>query len=112
MELESMEESVDESSEIEASAEGPEPALADPIDELMADSPESAIQIGSGSCSYYDPPRCSPRNCTAMCVTCQYDACRIAGNTCSYCKAEMELCKDDCNYPPECPPSNPFCDFD
>jgi len=63
------------------------------------------------SCGYKSPPRCGARNCVAMCVTCLYDACRAAGGSCTDCKRDMELCKDDCGEQ-ECPSSDPFCDFD
>ena len=43
---------------------------------------------------YADPPRCSPRNCVAMCATCFYDICRIDGGT--GCRAEARACADDC----------------
>ena len=58
---------------------------------------------------YRDPPRCGPRNCVAMCVTCEYDICRIFGGTREECRAEMEQCKDDCSEPRECRPGDP-CD--
>jgi hypothetical protein len=66
-----------------------------------------SLQAASG---YKTPPRCGPRNCVAMCVTCFYDLCRAAGGTCSDCKQEMELCKDECGER-ECRPADPFCDF-
>jgi hypothetical protein len=58
---------------------------------------------------FKNPPRCGPRNCVAMCVTCEYDICRIHGGSISACKAEMEVCKADCNEPQECRPGDP-CD--
>ncbi|HMJ57362.1 MAG TPA: hypothetical protein VK540_35070 [Polyangiaceae bacterium] len=77
---------------------------------------ESAAQNEGDSssllaCGYKSPPRCGPRNCVAMCVTCLYDICRATGGSCTDCKRDMELCKDDCGEQ-ECPPSNPFCDFE
>jgi hypothetical protein len=65
---------------------------------------EQAVRIGD----YYNPPRCGPRNCVAMCVTCEYDICRIYGGSINACKAEMELCKDDC-YAGTCVPGDPGC---
>ncbi|MBL8744168.1 MAG: hypothetical protein JNK04_23835 [Myxococcales bacterium] len=65
---------------------------------------EQAIKIGD----YYNPPRCGPRNCEAMCVTCYYDICRIQGGSVSECNAEKELCKDEC-YPGTCVPGDPGC---
>jgi hypothetical protein len=64
----------------------------------LLDTPgvEKVASIGKGSCTYYNPPRCGPRNCVAMCVTCLYDQCRIEGGSCQECKAEMEECKDRC----------------
>jgi len=52
------------------------------------------------------PPRCEPRNCVAMCVTCYYDICIHDGDSVATCRAEMELCKDDCG---ECEIGRPGC---
>jgi hypothetical protein len=79
-----------------------------PVDEPAA---EEQYIVGSGSCAYYVPPRCGPRNCVAMCATCFYDFCRGSGGSCSSCKAQMEACKDECYEGTPCPPSDPFCDF-
>ena len=64
----------------------------------LVDTPgvEKVASIGSGSRTYYNPPRCGPRNCVAMCVTCLYDRCRIEGGSHQECRAEMEECKDRC----------------
>jgi hypothetical protein len=63
------------------------------------------VRIGD----YYNPPRCGPRNCVAMCVTCEYDLCRISGSSASECDAESEFCIDACNQGQECQPGAP-CD--
>jgi hypothetical protein len=61
---------------------------------------------------FYWPPRCGPRNCWAMCVTCFYDYCRAIGGGIDDCKAEKEQCKKEmCLALRDCPASNPFCDF-
>ena len=41
-------------------------------------------------------PRCGPRNCIAMCVTCFYDLCLKNGGSIKECSKEMESCKEDC----------------
>ncbi len=85
----------------------------EPPEVIELEEPElgTEARIGTGSCAYYNPPRCGPRNCVAECVTCSYDICRINGGSCSTCKAAMEDCKDSCaeNNPPSCPPWDPFC---
>jgi hypothetical protein len=77
-------------------------------DETFApeDVAQSADEIRIGD--YYDPPRCSPRNCVAMCATCYYDICRIGGASQADCAFERELCKDEC-YPGTCVPGDPGC---
>ena len=45
---------------------------------------------------YFATPRCGPRPCIAMCVTCLYDRCRISGGTVEECKEDMESCKESC----------------
>jgi hypothetical protein len=82
---------------------------ADPSSESVAQG-ESELSLAA-ACGYKSPPRCGARNCVAMCVTCLYDLCRATGGSCADCKQDMELCKDECGET-ECPPSNPFCDFD
>ncbi len=65
---------------------------------------EQAVKIGD----YYNPPRCGPRNCVAMCVTCEYDLCRIYGGSIAECNAEKETCKDIC-YEDTCEGGEPGC---
>ena len=91
-------------------------AEAPPATDLVDPSLESGEQMSGESslqaaCGNRSPPRCGARNCVAMCVTCFYDVCRASGGSCADCKQEMELCKDECGER-ECPPSDPFCDFD
>ena len=73
---------------------------------------ESALEpmgkVQQSLSDFHDPPRCGPRNCVAMCVTCEYDICRISGGTRQDCRAEMEICKDECGEQ-ECQPGDP-CD--
>lgn len=78
--------------------------------EVSWDSHTEGLEVSPQSCTGVDPPRCGPRNCVAMCVTCLFDICRLSGGSCSQCRDEMELCKEMCNETP-CPPSDPFCDF-
>jgi hypothetical protein len=90
-------------------------SCASGVDDLSAPDPgaaEPAIGVQSEALcgAPVRPARCGPRNCVAMCVTCLYDLCRAHGGSCTDCRHDMELCKDDCNEQ-ECPPSDPFCDF-
>jgi hypothetical protein len=84
------------------------------VDSAEPSTESEAEIVGESSlaaaCGYKSPPRCGPRNCVAMCVTCLYDICRASGGSCTDCKREMEACKDECGET-ECPPSNPFCDI-
>jgi len=82
------------------------PDSEDPSSESVGQGDPSSLT----ACGFKSPPRCGPRNCVAMCVTCLYDVCRASGGSCADCKREMELCKDDCGER-ECPPADPFCDF-
>lgn len=75
----------------------------DVVEEETGDATQ-AIRIGD----YYNPPRCGPRNCVAMCVTCEYDICRIFGGSIADCQAEMEVCKEVC-YEGTCVGGEPGC---
>jgi hypothetical protein len=69
-------------------------------------------RVAAAGRDYVSPPRCGPRNCWAMCVTCLYDLCRASGGSVADCQAERELCKQtDCPRLEPCPHSDPFCDF-
>lgn len=46
------------------------------------------------------PPRCGPRNCIAMCVTCEYDCCLHSGGSLAECQADRESCKELCFHIP------------
>ena len=73
----------------------------DPVD--PSDEPDASSQPDGSSryvCDYKTPPRCSPRGCVAMCVTCYYDRCRASGGSCVACKEDMEFCKRWCAQPP------------
>ncbi|NUP06908.1 MAG: hypothetical protein HOW73_12720 [Polyangiaceae bacterium] len=74
------------------------------VGDEAVDQAEEAVKIGD----YYWPPRCGPRNCVAMCVTCEYDICRHFGGSIAQCKSELELCKSEC-YPGTCVPGDPGC---
>jgi hypothetical protein len=68
-----------------------------------AGEPDASGQPDGSSryvCDYKTPPRCGPRGCVAMCVTCFYDRCRANGGSCEACKADMEVCKWWCAQPP------------
>jgi len=75
------------------------------------DNPKSSTNKPS---DYVSPPRCGPRNCVAMCVTCFYDICRASGGTVEQCNLQKEYCKDSCyeSKLEDCPSERPFCDFD
>lgn len=60
------------------------------------ESSTQGLEVEAMSCTSISPPRCGPRNCVAMCVTCLFDICRLYGGSCSECRAEMEYCKQDC----------------
>jgi hypothetical protein len=87
------------------------PPATDATDPSVESGEQAAGSSSLQACAYKSPPRCGARNCVAMCVTCFYDVCRAAGGSCVDCKQEMEICKDECGER-ECPPSNPFCDFE
>jgi len=76
-----------------------DPEASSPSDSADPSPDPSGQETGDastqGACSYRTP-RCGPRNCIAMCVTCFYDHCRAAGRSCSDCKWEMERCKYWC----------------
>ena len=65
----------------------------------------------SNPSDYTSLPRCGPRNCVAMCVTCFYDICRASGGTVKQCKSQMEYCKDGCYENSFDDPRNPYYNF-
>jgi hypothetical protein len=85
-------------------------SMEDEQQPVSRDQPAALMtsSMAASNRDYSSPPRCGPRNCVAMCVTCLYDICRASGGSISICKQSMELCKDDC-FPGTCVPGEPGC---